>query len=98
MLTAFGWSLIAGKLNGDTIADVVIIAAYSAALIAGPMAGLHEWLVTQLPSPFGALLHATNLVPSAEEPVIAPRMTRPTTSALIQSNSLLGDNPPINPA
>ena len=67
LLTAFGWSLIADKLTDDIVANIVIIAAYSAALIAGPMATLHEWLVVQLPSPFGAILHATSHVPSEEK-------------------------------
>lgn len=50
------WALFSGQLAGDLVADFVLIAAYAAALQAGPLAGLQQWLMLRLPSPLDVVL------------------------------------------
>lgn len=104
LITALVWALIAGKLVGDLPADTVVIAAYVASLIAGPMAALHAYLVVNLPSPFSIIAEALRPFEVEEEPTppatIAPRTPRislPTTPALVGRNSLLASDPTWRP-
>lgn len=105
LLTAFLWELFAGRLVGDLPADTVVIAAYTAALIAGPMAALHAYLTLNWPSPFSAFMNALSpYVPDAAPPatVLPPRLaprsiTLPTTPALVERNSLLSNDPTWRP-
>src|SRR5579859_2646115 len=60
LLVAFLWALITGKLVGDLPADTIIIAAYTAALIAGPMAALHAYLIVKWPSPIADVMGLTD--------------------------------------
>jgi hypothetical protein len=100
LITAFVWAILAGKLVGDLPADTVVIAAYVAALVAGPMAALHAFLVVSLPSPFSIIMDALRPFEVEEEPTppatIAsriPRITLPTTPALVERSSLLTSDP-----
>jgi hypothetical protein len=102
LITAWLWALFAGKLVGDLPADTVVIAAYTAALIAGPMAALHQWLTVKWPSPFSAFMSALSPyvpeTPATVSPRFAPRsITLPTTSELVQRNSLLSNDPTWRP-
>ncbi|MBE3561944.1 MAG: hypothetical protein IMW89_22385 [Ktedonobacteraceae bacterium] len=58
LVSALVWALIGGKLAGDLVTDFVLIAGYSAALVAGPLKPLHQWLMYKIPSPFGIFFPA----------------------------------------
>lgn len=71
------WALFSNQLVGGLVADFVIIAAYSAALEAGPLSGLQQWLMVRLPSPLDAILGPSSAVEitvhSVHYPLAKPR-------------------------
>jgi hypothetical protein len=49
------WVALGGKLSNDIVADIALVAGYSAALVAGPLAPLRQWLFVAIPSPLAGL-------------------------------------------
>lgn len=77
LVTAFLWVLLEQRLTGDLVVDFVVVAGYCAALLAGPLAAFHEWLIIKIPSPLAHL---------SKEPDPPPPPLRAWTASLPNPN------------
>lgn len=88
LLCAIGWSLIDRSLASDLVADIVLIASYCAALMAGPLKPLHQWLMVTLPSPLAGLASsppAATTMPSTSSQSTASTQTHDTINTLTRA-------------
>lgn len=78
------WVALGGKFSNDIVSDIMIIAAYTGALVAGPLTPLRKWFIVTIPSPFAGLAKQPAVVPvkaAAPQPLSLPTWAAPTTAA-----------------
>lgn len=105
LITAFAWSLLSNSLAGNVITDMVLIAGYCAALMAGPLQPLYEWLTVKLTSPLTAIADAMRPViyvatatpPATVRPPSTPLVPTPMTSITSQATTPLPASQPSSP-
>lgn len=68
--SALAWALLAQRLVSDPIADFVVIAGFSAALVAGPLQPLEKYLKITLPSPLKLIVPTAKPAPASTTPMV----------------------------
>jgi hypothetical protein len=71
LVSALAWALLGQKLSGDLVANFVVVASYCAALVAGPLRPLEQYLQIKLPSPLKALAAKADATIQAQVPQVA---------------------------
>ncbi len=93
--TVAAWVFLGGKFSNDVTVNIMLIAGYTGALVAGPLAPLHKWFIVTVPSPFAALAPKQPAAVAAKPtppPLTLPRWAAPTTTPTATTSSSLAQS------
>lgn len=86
------WIALGGKFSNDLTVNIMLIAGYTGALVAGPLAPLRQWFIVKIPSPFAAVTKKSAVTAQSSTAAVLPSWaTKPPTATQTSSQPSSGD-------